>query len=402
MESSWTNSFWDEYYWFPGNRSYGWKDLVNKPGSKTYFPDLKDLHWALLLGIILIGVRYLIETIFVVPVAVWLGVPNKKKPTVTPNEVLERAYKSKTKLNKDTLKILSKQTDLTDRQVEVWLRKRKQVDMPTPIQKFRECSWHLVFYTAFFIYGMVYLWKKPYFWKTIECWRDWPKQDVTDDIYWHYMMELSFYWGLVLTLFTDNKRKDFKEMIIHHFATIVLMYFSWVLNFVRVGTLVLVVHDAADTWLALAKMSIYAKNKTATDIFFGIFLVVWVVSRLIIYPYVVLYCTTVEPYLIGLIDTTFFAHQFFNFFLYLLMVLHCLWTYMIFRIVYRKIIKGNVEDVRSDSEDSDEGRDFDEDSDEVNDNKKGVVTGNGKLSNGTLKTSNGTNGTVVKNGTKMK
>ena len=41
-------------------------------------------------------------------------------------------------------------------------------------------------------------------------------------------------------------------MIIHHFATIVLMYFSWVLNFVRVGTLVLVVHDAADNWLAVS------------------------------------------------------------------------------------------------------------------------------------------------------
>jgi len=45
-------------------------------------------------------------------------------------------------------------------------------------------------------------------------------------------------------------------MIIHHFATIVLMYFSWVLNFVRIGTIVLAVHDAADTWLAVSK-SVY-------------------------------------------------------------------------------------------------------------------------------------------------
>ena len=40
-------------------------------------------------------------------------------------------------------------------------------------------------------------------------------------------------------------------MMIHHAATILLMYFSWVLNFVRIGTLVLVVHDAADTWLSV-------------------------------------------------------------------------------------------------------------------------------------------------------
>lgn len=40
-------------------------------------------------------------------------------------------------------------------------------------------------------------------------------------------------------------------MTVHHVATIVLMYFSWVLNFVRVGALVLVVHDAADSWLSV-------------------------------------------------------------------------------------------------------------------------------------------------------
>ena len=40
-------------------------------------------------------------------------------------------------------------------------------------------------------------------------------------------------------------------MMVHHVATIVLLYFSWILNFVRVGSLVLVVHDAADTWLSV-------------------------------------------------------------------------------------------------------------------------------------------------------
>ncbi|XP_053390467.1 uncharacterized protein LOC128553351 [Mercenaria mercenaria] len=215
---------------------------------------------------------------------------------------------------------------------------------------------------------------------------------VSKDMYWHYMIELAFYWSLVFTLFSDNKRKDFKEMIIHHFATIVLMYFSWVLNFVRVGTLMLVVHDAADNWLALAKMSIYAKNKTATDIFFGIFLLVWVLSRLIVYPFVVLYCTTVESFTIGLIDSTFCAHQFFNFFLYVLLVLHCIWTYMIFRIVYRKMVKGNVEDVRSDSEDSGEESDNEDDIDDIDHNKTEQIkeNGNGKLANGPVKASNGT------------
>lgn len=46
--------------------------------------------------------------------------------------------------------------------------------------------------------------------------------------------------------------QDFKELIVHHVATILLMYFSWLTNFVRVGTLVLLAHDAADPWLGVS------------------------------------------------------------------------------------------------------------------------------------------------------
>ena len=36
---------------------------------------------------------------------------------------------------------------------------------------------------------------------------------------------------------------------IHHLATIALMWFSWTNNLVRMGSLILVVHDAADGWM---------------------------------------------------------------------------------------------------------------------------------------------------------
>lgn len=38
-------------------------------------------------------------------------------------------------------------------------------------------------------------------------------------------------------------------MVIHHMATLLLMGMSWINNFVRIGTLVLLVHDAVDSWL---------------------------------------------------------------------------------------------------------------------------------------------------------
>ncbi len=60
------------------------------------------------------------------------------------------------------------------------------------------------------------------------------------------MISLAFYWSLAFSQFFDVKRKDFWQMFIHHIATIVLLSFSWICNLHRVGTLVLVIHDAAD------------------------------------------------------------------------------------------------------------------------------------------------------------
>lgn len=63
------------------------------------------------------------------------------------------------------------------------------------------------------------------------------------------MIELAFYWSLVFSQFIDVKRKDFWQMFLHHIATISLLSFSYIVNFVRVGALVLVIHDCADYWL---------------------------------------------------------------------------------------------------------------------------------------------------------
>lgn len=38
-------------------------------------------------------------------------------------------------------------------------------------------------------------------------------------------------------------------MFVHHMTTITLMAFSWTCNLIRVGTLVLLIHDVADGFL---------------------------------------------------------------------------------------------------------------------------------------------------------
>ncbi len=138
------------------------------------------------------------------------------------------------------------------------------------MRKFSESFWRFGFYISIFIYGFVTLRnviksfvfllfihffsliQKSWLSDTRECWLNHPNHPLTNDIFWYYMIELAFYWSLVFSQFIDVKRKDFWEMFLHHIATILLLSFSYIVNFVRIGTLVLVIHDFGDFWLEVS------------------------------------------------------------------------------------------------------------------------------------------------------
>lgn len=115
--------------------------------------------------------------------------------------------------------------------------------------------------------------------------------------------------------------QDFLIMFVHHLATIGLITFSYINNMVRVGTLVLCLHDASDfllevrpqplfphyyslsclffpyeilafsstqflsSFLQAAKLANYAKYQRLCDTLFVIFSAVFMVTRLGIYPF---------------------------------------------------------------------------------------------------------------------
>lgn len=162
------------------------------------------------------------------------------------------------------------------------------------------------------------------------------------------MLEMSFYLSLLLSISVDVKRKDFKEQVVHHIATIILIGFSYIANYVRVGTLVMLVHDSADIILEVGKMLHYALWATTCDVLFVLFALMFLVTRLYVFPSRIIHTTLIvsmqfyEP---------FFGYYFFNALLFVLQVLHIYWAYLILRMVYRFAFVGKIEgDVRSDEE----------------------------------------------------
>uniref|UniRef100_A0A667Y1F5 Ceramide synthase 4a n=1 Tax=Myripristis murdjan TaxID=586833 RepID=A0A667Y1F5_9TELE len=269
------------------------------------------------------------------PLSRCLGVKDRIRIRAPSVPKLEAFYKQHNRQpSQSEVVALVKQCGLSQRKIQTWFRHRRNQDRPSNSKKFCEASACDRFMLMF-----VSVPQTPWLWDHRECWRGYPKQPVAQEHYWYYILELGFYWSLLLCVSVDVKRKDFKEQIIHHIATIFLIGFSYCANYVRVGTLVMLVHDSSDFLLESAKMFNYAGWRKTCDTLFVIFSLVFLVTRLVVFPGRVIHTTLVVS-----MDffQPFFGYYFFNALLLVLQALHIFWAYLILRMVYKFVFLGKL------------------------------------------------------------
>jgi ceramide synthetase len=140
-------------------------------------------------------------------------------------------------------------------------------------------------------------------------------------------------------------------MFIHHIVTLMLLTFSWTVNFVRIGTLVLVIHDFADIPLEGAKICRYLHiSDGISNSVFGVFTLSWIFSRLGLLPYRVIAYSCFWGLSLPERPVKFFpVYYIFNALLIALQVLHVIWTVLILRVAYNAIYVDGVKDLREDS-----------------------------------------------------
>uniref|UniRef100_A0A7N5JEH4 sphingosine N-acyltransferase n=1 Tax=Ailuropoda melanoleuca TaxID=9646 RepID=A0A7N5JEH4_AILME len=338
--------FWWERLWLPVNLT--WADLEDRDGR--VYAKASDLYITLPLALLFLIVRYFFELYVATPLAALLNVKEKTRLRAPPNPTLEHFYLTSGKQPKQAeVELLSRQSGLSGRQVERWFRRRRNQDRPSLLKKFREASWRFTFYLIAFIAGMAVIVDKPWFYDMKKVWEGYPIQSTIPSQYWYYMIELSFYWSLLFSIASDVKRKDFKEQIIHHVATIILISFSWFANYVRAGTLIMALHDSSDYLLESAKMFNYAGWKNTCNNIFIVFAVVFIITRLVILPFWILHCTVVYPLELY---PAFFGYYFFNCMMGVLQLLHIFWAYLILRMAHKFVTGKLVEDERSDREET--------------------------------------------------
>ncbi|XP_066557616.1 ceramide synthase 2 isoform X2 [Amia ocellicauda] len=340
--------FWWHRIWLPVNLT--WADLEDREGR--VYAKVSDLYITIPYSIAFLIIRFLFERFIAPSAAKTLGIKDTLRLKVADNPILEKYFCSRSR-NPTQADIdgLSKKCSWSVRQVERWFRRRRNQDRPGIIKKFKEASWRFVFYLSAFIGGIVALYDKPWFYDTKEVWRAFPRQSLLESQYWYYIIEMSFYWSLLFRVAFDIKRKDFKEQIIHHLATLTLLAFSWCANYIRIGTLVMILHDVSDVILELAKIFNYAKLPVICNTLFVLFAFVFIVTRLVIFPFWLIHCTWVYPVLDF---PPFFAYYFFNVMLIVLLLLHVFWAYLILRMLNKFLFGNMVGDERSDQEEEEE------------------------------------------------
>lgn len=231
-----------------------------------------------------------------------------------------------------------KKLDVSEGKIEQWLRDRREQDKPSSLDRFYNVCWLLVYHFFSFTFGLIVLWNKSWMWNYAELWNGYPHQSLDTDILWYYLISIGFNLSITYSLLFDLDYYEFWKVAIHHTLTLVLLTLSFICNWYRIGSLLILLHDASDICLDAAKVAKYSKYDKASNTIFVIFFVVWMATRIGLYSRIV-YSSSVEaPSLLPM----FPVYYIFNSLLLMLFVLHCVWTRYIFDILWRVIIQQRI------------------------------------------------------------
>ncbi|PSS02713.1 LAG1 longevity assurance like [Actinidia chinensis var. chinensis] len=224
------------------------------------------------------------------------------------------------------------------------------------IVKCSESMWKLTYYAAVEVCILTITYCEPWFREEKGYFRGWPNQELKLPLKLFYMCQCGFYMYSIAALLTwETRRKDFSVMMSHHVVTVILISYSYIARFFRIGSIVLALHDASDVFMEAAKVFKYSEKELGASICFGLFAISWLLLRLIFFPFWVIKSSSYdlceflrlpEAYPMSL-------YYVFNTMLLTLFVFHVYWWVLICSMIVRQLKnRGKVgEDIRSDSED---------------------------------------------------
>lgn len=123
----------------------------------------------------------------------------------------------------------------------------------------------------------------------IELFDDFPCHKLPDYLLEFYVIKLSYYSiELIYTLTYNNDKPDFGEMMLHHFVTIILVFFSYSSNFIKLGSLILLLHGISDIWVANMKVVYEISSQKSLVVAYFLMLLSFAYTRVYVLPFIVM------------------------------------------------------------------------------------------------------------------
>ncbi|BBH09580.1 LAG1 homologue 2 [Prunus dulcis] len=156
--------------------------------------------------------------------------------------------------------------------IAIWLLSKGsaplKLDMATraKVVKCSESLWKLAYYATVEACILKISYQEPWFRDTKEYFKGWPNQELGLPLKLLYMGQCGFYTYSIVALLTwETRRKDFSVMMGHHVITVLLIGFSYITSFFRIGSIILALHDASDVFLEAAKVFKYSEKELAAN-----------------------------------------------------------------------------------------------------------------------------------------
>ncbi|RUS19719.1 TLC domain-containing protein [Endogone sp. FLAS-F59071] len=237
------------------------------------------------------------------------------------------------------------------------LGKWGQIKSQRKLTRFAEQTWTVIYYSLSWGVGMYLCYNSPYWYNSSEFWKGYPHIYLAPLFKYYYLIQFAYWLQQIFVLQIEEPRKDYRELVVHHINTLLLISASYICNYTRIGNAVFVCMDVADILLALAKSFNYLNYRTLCDALFILLIITWTYTRVFLYGCII-WSTWIEPDLYVDFGLDFMAGRYFPYFAkYIILALElCLfslilfWTYFMYRVLARVLMGVNASDSRSDDE----------------------------------------------------
>ncbi|CAG7734424.1 unnamed protein product [Allacma fusca] len=322
---------WDEWFWLP--QQFKWKDLRS--------PTTLDLSLSVLLGL---GIwasrslfinRYIFKT-FGVKVSFDVETNSRRESLLQERQILKSNGDHKQDSILGSQKGTSPSAENVDTQ-KCLHSTCKKCDHQS-LENLSYHSWRLAFLTSLWIFGMCFLASEPWFWNVQECWIGFPYQGVTWSMFLYYSSSIGFYWSLIFNQLWDCKRgKEFLSTI-KYLLNIFILYALWMAGLMRIGTVIVLINGSAKIPFEATQIFRLLGRRKLFLTFYLVYILTWLISRLIIFPSHVLKATLIDAKaLLG----TYPMYYVLNALVFSLVLLHILRAFALIQVDTDEIQRGN-------------------------------------------------------------